>query len=1234
MNRINSFFRDTATKKEPDVTVAVIPEAKPDTKLRRWKPTTLRRPFLLAVICITLGLLALVQALVIKDERNDGLLFAPRISELGAFDTFLHQYLPTTIAVLFGLLWSWIDLDVRRIEPYRQLSKPGGASGQNSLLLHYPYDFLGFVPFTSFKRKHWPVFMSSCALIMVVWGVTPLQGAIFATDTVTKSTTEQMQLSNHYLSIEDQTTEVTANYTYSASNIVWIGERLPAFMTRDAAFSAFRLDSSETQQMEETWTARTTSFSVDLNCETPVLNETDNTLGSSFGCSVPLEFGPDGTDVIGDPDRMYEIKEFSAFFAGNQNHDGLSDYYLSPYCPKNVTDVFMVSFARNRPSDTAPPGHVNRLFCQTSYFEQAATTTVRRANGSVLDAIDFGPKIPLRSGLFNTSLFEWQINSAAQQNTVRGDIPSTEWPNQDAQLAEMPLTLTASQVTSLKVIGLAIGAYRKPLEDYLDPQVFATLFQQYHRLLFARAMADVLSVDFDGADTIDGTRSYQTQTIRTVPGFAYAVEGLLALIALLAAVLLAMTWNSQLILQNDPDSVMALMKLVSGQNTILKQFSRHDQSTSQKLKIESHKSTYVLEPSVDSGASTLRLMASPNDSLEQHDTGDETQKPPPDYPAELSRKAGACLLIALTSIIATIAYLYHASRSHGLPLPSQNRFVRQMLQNYVPTIIATIIEPVWVLLNRIVCTMQPFEGLRSQKAHAHRSIGLNYSSLPPQLVIIKALKARHFILAAVCVLSLLANVLAIAFSGMFSEEAAALGRPTYATPQFDPRFPQELDNMTDSGPNAFYSAMANFTSATPMPAWANDDAFYVPVNLPTNMNSSDHLRVETASLEIDPDCHPHTDSWNYTFGGESLANMTLTVPGRSGPLLCLSRRIIVRSSPYPVSCSEQRFALEVFMSMNAYHDDNVEERDECQQLVVGVWARKPGTYLCTDNAVTLTEDDAAVMVCKPRLVRGNVNVTLTGDGLVSRVERPDSHDLLEAMEGSRQVVLDSTHSLLGQEVNGMVTSQPYGGTWHNDTYPSDWTSYVMNNMEPESEILDPNLPLPDLEKSITLFTKAYRKVSAIWLSLNHETFLAPADAHKAPVVSTIVQDETRIMVSESMVVLSITILALYIVVAIAVYAQQPARFLPRMPTTIASDLALFAASKAVDDIGRSAGADRDECFDDSGFRFGYGAFLGTDGKAHVGIERSPFVKIVRPRFRKESDMTGPWRPVLSFAEVQ
>ena len=57
------------------------------------------------------------------------------------------------VIVLYGIGWAAVDLDVKRLEPYFQLSKPGGAPASDSILLRYPFDFLALVPIAAAKRR-------------------------------------------------------------------------------------------------------------------------------------------------------------------------------------------------------------------------------------------------------------------------------------------------------------------------------------------------------------------------------------------------------------------------------------------------------------------------------------------------------------------------------------------------------------------------------------------------------------------------------------------------------------------------------------------------------------------------------------------------------------------------------------------------------------------------------------------------------------------------------------------------------------------------------------------------------------------------------------------------------------------------------------------------------------------------------------------------------------------------
>jgi hypothetical protein len=117
-----------------------------------WKPVSLRSPFLLAVIALSSVLIAILQLLLIQSTRDGGILFAKDVNSMPLASTFSYTYLPTIIAVIYAFLWNWIDLDIRRIEPFLQMAKDDGATGTNSLLLHYPVDFLASVPIKAVKQ--------------------------------------------------------------------------------------------------------------------------------------------------------------------------------------------------------------------------------------------------------------------------------------------------------------------------------------------------------------------------------------------------------------------------------------------------------------------------------------------------------------------------------------------------------------------------------------------------------------------------------------------------------------------------------------------------------------------------------------------------------------------------------------------------------------------------------------------------------------------------------------------------------------------------------------------------------------------------------------------------------------------------------------------------------------------------------------------------------------------------
>lgn len=128
-------------------------ERKDAPRSASWKPFTFKAGFLIPLFLVTCGFIVGLEVLNIQSDQNGGILFANNLDSYVAWQTFLYRYLPTIIAVIYGMVLAILDLDVKRLEPYFQLSKLEGASGKDSILLNYPFEFLAYVPIASFHRR-------------------------------------------------------------------------------------------------------------------------------------------------------------------------------------------------------------------------------------------------------------------------------------------------------------------------------------------------------------------------------------------------------------------------------------------------------------------------------------------------------------------------------------------------------------------------------------------------------------------------------------------------------------------------------------------------------------------------------------------------------------------------------------------------------------------------------------------------------------------------------------------------------------------------------------------------------------------------------------------------------------------------------------------------------------------------------------------------------------------------
>ena len=118
-----------------------------------WQPWTFRYGTLTGLVLSTGGLIA-VLGLLQWYELVQGAIYFTNGTNFTDSQTFTFRYLPTILIVLYGICWSWVDLDVKRLEPWYQLGRSTGCTAGESILLDYPADFLPVVPIRAAKQRY------------------------------------------------------------------------------------------------------------------------------------------------------------------------------------------------------------------------------------------------------------------------------------------------------------------------------------------------------------------------------------------------------------------------------------------------------------------------------------------------------------------------------------------------------------------------------------------------------------------------------------------------------------------------------------------------------------------------------------------------------------------------------------------------------------------------------------------------------------------------------------------------------------------------------------------------------------------------------------------------------------------------------------------------------------------------------------------------------------------------
>ena len=146
-----------------------------------WRPFSMHWTYISFLTILALGLAGLQEYLcqlsLQKAEKGGGLLGFIAPQDISMMDFFLWKYAPTLILVSYGILWQIIEFDVKRLEPYYQLSRPSGALAAESLNIDYLTFISYLTPIKALRYRQMAVSISTVATLLASGLIPTLQSA-------------------------------------------------------------------------------------------------------------------------------------------------------------------------------------------------------------------------------------------------------------------------------------------------------------------------------------------------------------------------------------------------------------------------------------------------------------------------------------------------------------------------------------------------------------------------------------------------------------------------------------------------------------------------------------------------------------------------------------------------------------------------------------------------------------------------------------------------------------------------------------------------------------------------------------------------------------------------------------------------------------------------------------------------------------------------------------------------
>ncbi|KAI1126904.1 hypothetical protein F5Y10DRAFT_202426 [Nemania abortiva] len=787
-----------------------------DAPTPTWLPYTLRWPCLTLILAFTAVLEILVVIAHAISARELGLVADDGSGSIA----ILSRFVPTLLAVAHGILLSILLNDVKRTQAFANLASPSGAPAKLSLT--WTADAWWEALVASFPKRHtrktsWALLCATIAFMFSFLIVSPFSSTLLVSQDVLfteEAAFSQLDISS---ALPLQANPIATTYFRTVSNILqnvttsaWITDSYAVLPFWPSTVDSVPLGPIISDSVQ-TWSAKTTVFDVDMNCEPmdlvesgpfgwfdPEFNDTIDAfqvgLLSSSGCAFNFTL-PDGTTLSGSGGAAWSSSSVGSI---NVTVTDFVEGWNSPFSIGGCTQDEIIFLSKPLTQATSKNATIIAQACKTTYYMGVPSVTVTLSKSVSLvevDELEYSSiRKPIPSTVADVSSFQGVF------------LNNTNWSIHLRKPAKSQRAYASGPAILLSAL------YDFSPDQMVADTSFIRNAERVKRRFFSEQLRDVFDAASDGNKIkLDGTVKDTRRRVVVVPSVAIVLEVFLLLQLLLLSVVLITTRLSRrpLGLFVDPAPPIRVAQLISNDAGTLQSLdSLHGASSKEELELSLSEKRYMLSRGqihlmTSEGREDLpEMLTSQKQGSYQHTLLDSAHTDKQSY--AFSLWMFIILVFLLSATLTAIAYLYWYSDAFGL---YQTAFVYAFdisvggldLGNVNPaslitTIVAVSIGLWWGSLDAVLRRIQPYLVLakRPITGSSSEAIGISYVSSYLLWATWRAMKRSHWVLALVCTGAFLSEILTIAMSSLWEREAGTFQSVVEVSRQLELRHVPQL----------------------------------------------------------------------------------------------------------------------------------------------------------------------------------------------------------------------------------------------------------------------------------------------------------------------------------------------------------------------------------------------------------------------------------------------------------